>query len=231
MVVWQLKLIAIDTAGPVIGVGLWDGDRAWVHQERVGRGSEARIAPWVLSLCEEANLSLSDIEGVVVSKGPGGFTALRVGLASGLGIATALGVPVVPVMSLTSRALGVLDAKHDILSVLDARKSRVYGAWFSCDGVQKTEALDVAIEDVLRTNQGPFVAVGEGAIVYEKAIVKAGGVLAAKVDDPRIATLLSIGLEQLINGEGFDAASVRPLYIRPPDAKPPRDLLVNKAKS
>ena len=67
--------------------------------------------------------------------------------------------------------------------------------------------------------------------MYEQEIVSAGGLLAPKADDPSVATLLAIGEQGLRNGEGVDASSVRPLYIRPPDAKPPRDLLVNKVKS
>ena len=94
-----MRILAIDTAGPVIGVALLVHEDVRVRTERVLRGSESRLAPWVAQLCEEAGMRVADIDAIAVSEGPGAFTGLRVGLATALGLAHGIGCPVLPISS------------------------------------------------------------------------------------------------------------------------------------
>lgn len=221
--------LAIDTAGPVIGVALGVDGTMTSRVGRVQRGSEATLMPWVQELADQSGVALSELNAVVSSIGPGGFTALRVGLATAAGVALAASVPLVPVPSLWSRAFAQCGQSRPILSMLDARKGRVYAAWYGSDGEQVTEIVDQDPE-LLMTESGQFVATGEGAVVYASLVEASGGVVAENASDPCICSLLQLGERLLARGGGLAPEQVRPLYVRGPDAKPPRDLLMQRKR-
>ena len=180
-----MRVLSIDTAGPVIGVALAvDGVVLGQRVERVRRGSETRLAPWAQQLAHEHGLSLAQLDGVALAVGPGAFTGLRVGLATGLGLAHAAGCPVVPVGSLHSRA--VRSGAERVLSLLDARKDRVYAALSTDGGATWAHGpADLPPDAALaRCGGAPFTATGEGALVYRELLEPAGASLAQRRDDP-----------------------------------------------
>lgn len=215
-----MRVLAVDTTGPVIGVALRLGSVAEVRTERVQRGSEERLVPWILALCSEAGLSVGELDGVAVAVGPGAFTGLRVGLATAMGIALAGRLPVVGLSSLASRAAPHA-AEDRVLSMLDARKARVYAQWFEA-GLPISDAMDIAPEELLLSVSPGFLATGEGAGVYREQVEAAGGRIHSAWASPAVDALARMGEEALARGEATDPAALRPVYIRPPDARPPK---------
>lgn len=216
-----MRVLAIDTAGPVIGVALAVDGEVSARTERVTRGAEARLVPWATALCEEAGFRLSELDGIAVATGPGAFTGLRVGLATAVGLAQAIGCPVWQGDSLESRARAV--GGDRVLSMLDARKQRVYAASYEA-GARVAGPADIPPDEALGWMQAPFVATGEGALVYASMVREAGGELAPQADDPCVHVLARLGSQGLARGEGSDPLAVRPVYLRAPDARPPRGI-------
>jgi tRNA threonylcarbamoyladenosine biosynthesis protein TsaB len=214
-----VKVIAIDTAGPVIGVALASEGAFTERTERVRRGAEGRLLPWVLDLLNERGLRVSDLDGVAVAKGPGAFTGLRVGLSCGAGLAYGRGIGLWSEVSLRSRGLRV---GGPVLAVLDARKGRVYAALYSDTGALLRGPSDVAPE-VAASWGGPGLSVtGEGALVYRGVFEAAGLVVAPRAEDPSVGMLALLAVGAFERGEGGDPVKVEPLYVREPDAKPPK---------
>ncbi|MCB9680398.1 MAG: tRNA (adenosine(37)-N6)-threonylcarbamoyltransferase complex dimerization subunit type 1 TsaB [Alphaproteobacteria bacterium] len=209
-----MRVLAIDTAGPVVGVALAVDDEVTLRTERVTRGAEGLLLPWAQELCAEAGTSIGALDGVAVTVGPGTFTGLRVGLATAAGLAAARGVPLWTTGSLVSRIARV-GSTQPVLGLLDARKARVYGQW-GLDGAP----ADVPPEEALAWASAPFTATGEGAIVYAALVEAAGGVVAPEPDHPAVDTLARLAVVGLRQGQGQRAVDVRPVYVRPPDAKP-----------
>ena len=218
-------IVGLDTAGPVIGVGLLTTERCLTRVERVSRGSETRLIPWLMELCEEAAVDLSEIQGIAVAQGPGAFTGLRVGLATAVGLAMSLEVPVLPIMSLHSRAERVFstlaEPRKPVLSMLDARKGRVYAALYGPDGERLQGPLDVEPRLACGWSADPFVATGEGSVVYRKWVEEAQGALVPGAEDPAVDRLCELGWRRLRQGQGCDPLESKPVYLRAPDAKPP----------
>jgi len=214
-----MVVLAIDTAGPVVGVGLWARDRATERTERVRRGAEGRLVPWALELIEERGLKMADVQGVAVCKGPGAFTGIRVGMAAGAGLAHGLGVPLWSAMSLSTRAWRV---GGPVLSVLDARKGRVYAALFDGDGEVVRGPGDVDPDVAISWGHPRLAATGEGAIVFREKFEAAGLIVVEDAENPAVMALAERGAAALRRGEGVDPVTVEPLYLREPDAKPPK---------
>lgn len=204
-------ILAIDTTGPVIGVAAGSSAAtANMKIERVSRGAEGRIVPW----CTELTGGLERVEAIVVAIGPGAFTGLRVGLASAQGLALALQVPLLGASGLAARAHW---ADCDV-TLLDARKGRVYAGWRA----DAFEPADVAPEAAVTDRPAGFRAVGEGALVYRTVVEAAGGVVVESADHPGTAALIDLAVAQLKAGEVGEPDAVQPLYVRAPDAVPPK---------
>jgi tRNA threonylcarbamoyladenosine biosynthesis protein TsaB len=138
------------------------------------------------------------LEGIVVGRGPGSFTSIRIGLATARTLALALGLPVA--------GASTLDAYAGATPVIDARRGEVFTTG---PRVCRPEELDV---------EG-LALVGDGAIRY-RAIFEERGATIAPDDD---AAHLPDALLLIERAGAFGAAElVEPLYVREPDAKPSR---------
>ena len=205
-------ILAIDTAGPVVGAALLCGDELKSWSKRIVRGADSVLTPAIAELLAGG----VELHAVAVSVGPGGFTSLRVGVAHALGVAVARGVPVVPVSSLEARAAAL--AHPRTLALLDGRKGRAYVGFFTPELVGSE--LDVPPDEAIALADGDWVATGEGAHVWAQDILDAGGRLA---DDPTAspaAALARLGRDRF--PDAVPAVSVRLRYLRAPDAKLPK---------
>ena len=131
-------LVALDTATPstVAGVLLADGTVVEARDDPPA-GARGDHAARLLVLAEQAlaegGVTWRDVERIVVGVGPGGFTGLRIGVATARALAQGHGLPLVPVSSLRALAAGVPEPGA-VAAVLDARRGEAFaGAW---DGAQ-----------------------------------------------------------------------------------------------
>lgn len=226
-----MRVLGIDTAGPVVGAALLgpEGYRSW--SARVVQGADGLLLPALGALLGhgdpapagewEGELGPGPVDRVAVSVGPGAFTGLRVGVAAALGVAFALGVPVVPVSSLMARA--ALAPGGRALAVLDARKRRVYAGLFDTTA-ELPRALgpevDSPPEEVWPAP--PFLAVGEGALLHAARVEAGGGRLVERPDRSPALAVARLGL--LLGELAVDAGEIALRYLRAPDAVVPADL-------
>jgi tRNA threonylcarbamoyladenosine biosynthesis protein TsaB len=179
-------ILAFDTAtsfGAVCGVSTGARERA----DRAGD---------VLAAVDRLVGDPALIEGIVVGRGPGSFTSIRIGLAVARALSLALDVQVA--------GASTLDAYDDGVPVLDARRGEVFAPGPT---VCRPEALDVAGRTL----------VGDGAVRYRDVFESAGADIPPD-DDPRHVPDPLVLLERA--GPFGAAALVEPLYVREPDARP-----------
>jgi len=215
-----MTVLAIDTAAPVIGAGVLHAGQLVQRTARTPRAAEQSLVPWIAELCAEAGVTVQDLTGVAVAVGPGSFTGLRVGIATAVGVAQALGIPVWPSPSLAHRATALADRAR-VLALLDARKGRFYAAAYR-NGKLRHGPADVPIEVALGWMRAPFTATGEGALLAGVPVLLAGGLLAAEAEEPALGELARRAEEAFARGEGVPAVEVVPVYVREPDAVPRR---------
>ena len=206
--------LAIETATPACAVALEvDGEVTEAVLDRERRHTEV-LAPGVGRLLAAAGLAPGELERVVVDRGPGLYTGLRVGIATALGLALATGAALVEVTSLEvlAAAAARAGARGELVALVDARRGEVFAQRFSLEGgttalerprVLRPEAL--APELAAR----PARLCGDGARRYRDALVGAE-VIDLAVPPPSAALELSRGRDPV--------AALTPLYLREADA-------------
>jgi tRNA threonylcarbamoyladenosine biosynthesis protein TsaB len=221
-------LVAMDTATPstVAGV-LLDGGRVVEARDDPPEGSRGEHASRLLVLVEralgEAGIGWPDLERIAVGVGPGGFTGLRIGIATARALAQARGLPLVPVSSLAALAAGTAAAGGAVAAVVDARRGEVFaGVWAGERELLAPAALaPEALAERLRGLDLPVQAVGDGAVRFRAALEGAG--VTVPVDGSAVHRIAAAPLCRLgAAGEPAERDRLLPDYRRDPDAKPPK---------
>ncbi|HET6781703.1 MAG TPA: tRNA (adenosine(37)-N6)-threonylcarbamoyltransferase complex dimerization subunit type 1 TsaB, partial [bacterium] len=136
-----MRILAIETATLLGGIAILESERlVRFIEEEVPRRHLEWLAPAIRRLLNEADLSPSDVEAVAVSVGPGGFTSLRIGIATAVAWGRGRGVPVVGVSTLAALAAGV-EPNGYICPMLDARRGEVAAAVFLTNGAEFKQVL------------------------------------------------------------------------------------------
>ena len=201
-----MLVLAIDTATTDLVAGVVDTATGDTLAEAVTatRAHNEQLVPTVQSLLDEAGRTFADLGAIVVGCGPGPFTGLRVGMATASALGQALSIPVHGVCTHDAVGAGLAG---DTLVVTDARRREVYWARYT-DGervagpeVCKPADLPVDAVDVLSVPDNIEVAVDAAEITYRA---------------PQPAALVAVAhLDQT-------PEPLVPLYLRRPDAVPPK---------
>ena len=223
-----MLILGVESATGQVGcaIGGHDGGLASCHASRGKRHAE-NLTPAIQFVCQQARVELSEISCVAVDHGPGLFTGLRVGVASGKAIAQALRVPMIAISSLDLVAFGVRFTPHRIVAVIDARRSEVFWAMYRPvpGGVQQitepavTSPAQLAAE--LQAEPGESLLVGDGAVRYaaelgaHPRVEVAGGDVAY----PSARSLVQLAHSRALREEWVRPDEIELLYLRKPDAE------------
>ncbi|HEX2842208.1 tRNA (adenosine(37)-N6)-threonylcarbamoyltransferase complex dimerization subunit type 1 TsaB [Hyphomicrobium sp.] len=222
-----MNTLAFDTCFGACSVAVtWatpEGPRGAFRFERLERGHAERLMPLIADAMSEAPFDFSALQRLVVTTGPGTFTGQRVGIAAARALSLATGAPVA---SLPSLAVMAHTAAHQLkgetagktlAAAVDARRGEIYVQFFSGpDLAALDEPLLTTPEDAARRLAGrDVVAVGSGSqLLADGARAKGLSIsvrLATLEPDVRFVPEAAIPT---------DFGVPRPLYLRPPDAKP-----------
>ncbi len=125
-------ILSIETATTNCSVSLSKDGETFALKEDYNNGfSHAeRLHVFIEEILNENNIQKSDIDAIAVSKGPGSYTGLRIGVSAAKGLCYALGIPLISIPTLESLAHQVKTTEGVIVSMLDARRMEVYSQIF-----------------------------------------------------------------------------------------------------
>ena len=174
------RIILIETSTALCSVALAEDGKVTAYRESSAPKAHASLtAVFVQEVLEERGVKLADCDAVCVSKGPGSYTGLRVGVSTAKGLCFGSGKPLVAVGTLDtlvaqaaevagtvipSEAEGSASYRF-IIPMIDARRMEVYSAVFE-NGTQITETTPVIVDEnsfAEYLEQGPVLFIGDGA--------------------------------------------------------------------
>ena len=135
-----------------------ENEESFAHGEKLNQFIE-----WCL---DGAEITLNDLDAICVSKGPGSYTGLRIGVSSAKGFAFGLNLPLLAINSLQILAEMQINKGFDlIIPMIDARRMEVYTAQFDTNGNQLTETEAKVIDETSfeELKGKKIVFVGDGA--------------------------------------------------------------------
>lgn len=162
------RIISLETASTNCSVSVYQGSELLVLKEDPSpaytHGELLHV--FMDEALREAGLQWADLDAVAVSKGPGSYTGLRIGVAAAKGLCFALGIPLIAVETLKSMAYQFKDAEGVLIPMLDARRMEAYVAVFDADHnpIGPTRAEIISADSFSKwTAQGPVHLLGSGA--------------------------------------------------------------------
>ncbi|MGE5654046.1 MAG: tRNA (adenosine(37)-N6)-threonylcarbamoyltransferase complex dimerization subunit type 1 TsaB [Bacillota bacterium] len=225
-----MLVLAIDASTLVSGVALVSSERVMAEFVlQTAKTHSQRLLPSIDLIMTEAGVKPEQLDGIVVSGGPGSFTGLRIGMSTAKGLAHALGIPIIAVNTLDFWAENYPHFPGLVVPVLDARKGEVYTATYEWGehGMKRLtphRATSIStLLDELRASVGNVAFVGDAVSVYEAEItsqLQTRAVLSAPADRlPRPSRLGALGLARLQRGEVDSIFSLVPQYLRQSEAE------------
>lgn len=222
-------LLAIETATLASGVALATADKlvAEIIVQTKKTHSE-RLMPHIEQLLELGQVAKEDITAIAVSIGPGSFTGLRIGLATAKALAYVWNVPVIGVSTLAALAYACPAPNSLICPLLDAQKGNVYQAVYRWEKGILQEVIPprvIAHQEAINELAGqplPVIMLGEGAVLFQEAIVAAAGPIELAPPHiilPRAGSVALLGHQLLKQGIRHDVMTLEPLYIRRSEAE------------
>ena len=222
-----MRILAVDTATKSCSVAVTENETVLGEITKVSEQTHSKhLLEMVHAVIQEAGLTLSDLEGFAVTRGPGSFTGLRIGISSVKGLALALNRPVVGISSLQTLAQQIKPTSHLVCPLIDARKGEVYTSIYRFDTDALTpehEERVLAPHEVVQNIHSPCIFVGSGAVLYRGLIMDKLGDLASFAPQDRhiiqASTVAYLGLKRFESGDVGEVADLVPYYIRKSDAE------------
>ena len=149
------KILLIETSTSLCSVALAEDGRIVAYKEsETPRAQASLTAPFVKDILDAQGLGVRDCDAVCVSKGPGSYTGLRVGVSTAKGLCFGAGIPLIAVGTLDTLVYQAADEGllpegcRYVVPMVDARRMEVYTAVFTPDGRQLTDTRPQVIESL-----------------------------------------------------------------------------------
>ncbi|UMB52722.1 tRNA (adenosine(37)-N6)-threonylcarbamoyltransferase complex dimerization subunit type 1 TsaB [Lutibacter sp. A64] len=168
-------ILNIETATKNCSVSLAkDGKTIALKELNDGGYSHAeKLHEFIQLVIDESKISLSDLNAIAVSKGPGSYTGLRIGVSAAKGLCFALNIPLISINTLQSLAQSITVSEGYIIPLLDARRMEVYSAVYANNknvrDVQAEIIDETSFDDYLSKDTVYFL--GDGAEKCKNSII------------------------------------------------------------
>ena len=227
------RLLIFDTSGGACSAAVWsDGSVIAERYAAMPRGQAERLLPMIEEALTAAGLAHRRLDALGVTRGPGAFTGIRIGLAAARGLALALGIPAIGVT--TFEALAVR-APGGCAVAIDTKRNDVYFQLFGPGGASDGEPGILTPAGAIAAageNDVPLVSdtpAPDGSDTRRDAGRHPHGSLAGPPRAAEFAPLIAARYEALGpygvgdgSGDGSGCTGMpRPLYLRPPEARIP----------
>lgn len=217
-----MNALLIETATPVCSVALvLDGILAGLKESTKKNSHAEVLTAFIQELMEVNELDVGGLDVIAVSKGPGSYTGLRIGVSVAKGLCYAGDKPLIAINTLESMAAGAIhstDSKNDALycPMIDARRMEVYCALFDASGkeIRETKA-EIIEEGSFKEYLGKQAVVffGDGAEKCREVLSHSNAVFLNEFA-PSAANMIPLVQERFSQKQFEDVAYFEPFYLK-----------------
>ncbi len=210
-------LLNIETATKNCSVSLAkDGNTVALKELNDGGYSHAeKLHEFIKTVLVDTNISISDLDAIAVSKGPGSYTGLRIGVSAAKGLCFALNVPLISVNTMQSLAQSVTFKNSYVIPLLDARRMEVYSAVYknnnSIRNVQAEIIDETSFNEYLDKNTVYFL--GDGAQKC-KALITHKNAIFIDGKFPSANEMSILSYQKYKKNDIEDVAYFEPFYLK-----------------
>lgn len=219
-------IICLETSTDICSVALCNSEGILSLKESTENKSHAaQLTVFIEELLSEAGIRAADLEAVAVSKGPGSYTGLRIGVSTAKGITYAASVPLIGIETTYSMFCGInthlrdkyrIDSKSLLVPMIDARRMEVYYSILSSDGRKVREIFAEIINgNTFADIPEPvrLLIFGTGASKCHE-VIRRGNVAYAEEFRISAAFMHEPAYKALRNKEFEDIAYFEPFYLK-----------------
>jgi tRNA threonylcarbamoyladenosine biosynthesis protein TsaB len=217
------RVLILETSGRIgyVAVALGDELRGVRRLEETRRHARD-LVPAMAELLAKQSWRPRDIQAVIVSRGPGSYTGLRVGIMSAKTFAYAASCALIAVDTFAALALQAPPSASRIDVLADAQQDKVYVQSFvrSVEEWQSISELTIRkFADWLAAREPSAWVTGPGLLKWAPRLPAEAPQLDASLWEPQPASLLRLGLARYRAGQRDDPWTLEPLYLRPSSAE------------
>jgi len=229
-------ILHLETATNICSVAVSKGDKLAALRESSEEKSHARLlSVFIREALQEASLKAADLDAVAVSKGPGSYTGLRIGVSTAKGLGYGLNIPVIGIITLRAMAAGALiipaiqslQKQSDpplLCPMLDARRMEVYTGLYTplLKPVQEISAVildKTSFREQLENHRMVFF--GNGMPKFRETVTHPNAVFNQDVV-PSAQFMIPLALEAFHDRKFEDVAYFEPFYLKDFIATTPR---------
>lgn len=218
-------ILCLETATPTCSVAITDGVATLAHRECKGQNAHSeKITIFIKEVMDEVGIDYSQLNAVAVSKGPGSYTGLRIGVSTAKGVCYAAGLPLMAVDTLHAMAYGMRQKLGDqvqssdlFVPMIDARRMEVYCAVFDANlnRVKDTEAVVVdehSFDELLDGHR--LWLFGDGAPKLHQLFQDNPQIQIVDDFTPSAAFMAALSDDALKAADFVDVAYFEPFYLK-----------------
>ena len=218
-------ILCLETATPVCSVALNESCCTIALRETEGQNAHSeKITNFIREVMEVAEIDYKQLDAVAVSKGPGSYTGLRIGVSTAKGICYAANLPLMAIDTLEAMAYGMkaklgsqITGNDLLIPMIDARRMEVYAAIFDANlnKINDTAALVIdenSFEELLKEHR--LWLFGDGAPKLKKVFENQPNISIIDGFKPSAAFMLPLADKALREQDFVDVAYFEPFYLK-----------------
>lgn len=222
-----MRLLAVDTATDICGVAIYrEGNVEAQEVLNHGETHTRHVMAAISTVLDRAGVALAAIDAFAVTRGPGSFTGLRIGISTVKGMALATGKPMVGISTLEILAHQAQGQAKLVCPIIDARRSELYWSIYrqGRQGIQPhTRECVGPADDIPRQVDAPCLFIGNGVMLYrqqlEAAIPFQTSWTSQEQGCLQPSVLARLAHQKIDAGMHDDVMTFGPVYLRKSDAE------------
>lgn len=215
------NILLLETATPVCSVALAkDGKTIALKEENAPNIHASKLTLFIQEVMKEGGLAFENLDAIAVSKGPGSYTGLRIGVSTAKGLCFALDKPLIAIDTLKMMAAGFVDLNPNykglICPMIDARRMEVFTSLFNA-GLEEVESTQAKIideksyKDWLVRSEITFIGDGSSKC---KGVITDSNVGFDDLNYNSASNMSFLSHEALTRGQFEDVAYFEPFYLK-----------------